>query len=181
MIPFKDIHVANVVGGDLRDLRVANVRRGNPNSKIRPRRMGAAPPAGSLESTREIPGFVLVAPFSLLRRLSQSLHEEEKRLGRSCCLPLPVGSFPNEVEREFFALPHAVLQLTEGPLSAQWGIPILANETVVAHTALTAPFQGIAAYIARVEELPRPEFDVSMRERIAQAVADALLETEKLR
>jgi hypothetical protein len=180
MITFKDIQVANVVGGDLRDLPVANVPGGNPNSKIRPRRIGE-PRAGSLESTREIPGLVLVAPFSLLRKLSQRLDDQEKRLGRSCCLPLPVGPFPYEVEREFFALPHSVLQLAEGPLDAKWGIPILADETVVAHTTLTAPFQGMAAYIARVEELPRPEFDVSMRERIAQALADALLEAEKLR
>ncbi len=181
----RDVQVANVPGSmplawqrDLSDRRVANAPVGD--EKIGSRRVGP-PPARSLESTRESPGFVLVAPFSLLRKLSDRLHEEERRLGRSCCLPLPIGPVPADIDRAFFALPHAVLQLTEGPAKGNWEIPILPNETILGHTTLAEPLQGIAAYIARAEELPKPDFDAEARERIAEALADALLTEEKVK
>lgn len=133
----------------------------------------------ALEDTRAMPGFVLVAPFSLLRKLNARLMEEE-RLGRRACLPLPIGPIPDGVDQEFFALPHAVLQLTEASPRVDWAVPMQSDEAVLGHATLTSPLSGVAAFIARVAELPTPKFDVSERERIAEALADALLAMEKL-
>ena len=61
------------------------------------------------------------------------------------------------------------------PLPSDWAIPILPGEVVVACAPLSPPLTGIAALVVRGAILPRPKLDVPQRERIARALAEALL------
>jgi hypothetical protein len=61
------------------------------------------------------------------------------------------------------------------PLPSDWAIPILPGEVVVACAALRSPLSGVAALVVRGAVLPRPKLDLPQRERIARALADALL------
>ena len=61
------------------------------------------------------------------------------------------------------------------PLPSDWAIPILPGEVVVACAPLSPPLTGIAALVVRGAILPRPALDVPQRERIARALAEALL------
>ena len=61
------------------------------------------------------------------------------------------------------------------PLPSDWAIPILPGEVVVACAPLRSPLSGVAALVVRGAVLPRPKLDLPERERIAQALADALL------
>ena len=61
------------------------------------------------------------------------------------------------------------------PLPSDWAIPILPGEVVVACAPLSPPMSGIAALVVRGAILPRPKLDVPQRERIARALAEALL------
>ena len=65
------------------------------------------------------------------------------------------------------------------PLPSDWAIPILPGEVVVACAALGAPLSGVAALVVRGAALPRPKLDAPERERIARALADALLDELK--
>jgi hypothetical protein len=61
------------------------------------------------------------------------------------------------------------------PLPSDWAIPILPGEVVVACAPLRSPLSGVAALVVRGAVLPRPKLDLPQRERIARALADALL------
>jgi hypothetical protein len=61
------------------------------------------------------------------------------------------------------------------PLPSDWAIPILPGEVVVACALLRPPLSGVAALVVRGSVLPRPKVDATERERIARALADALL------
>ena len=61
------------------------------------------------------------------------------------------------------------------PLPSDWAIPILPGEVVVACAPLRSPLTGVAALVVRGAVLPRPKLDLPERERIARALADALL------
>ena len=61
------------------------------------------------------------------------------------------------------------------PLPSDWAIPILPGEVVVACAPLRSPLSGVAALVVRGAVLPRPKLDLPERERIARALADALL------
>jgi hypothetical protein len=61
------------------------------------------------------------------------------------------------------------------PLPSDWAIPILPGEVVVSCAPLSPPMSGIAALIVRGAILPRPKLDVPQRERMARALAEALL------
>jgi hypothetical protein len=61
------------------------------------------------------------------------------------------------------------------PLPSDWAIPILPGEVVVECAALRSPLSGVAALIVRGAVLPRPKIDLPERERIALALADAVL------
>jgi hypothetical protein len=61
------------------------------------------------------------------------------------------------------------------PLPSDWAIPILPGEVVVACAPLRPPLSGVAALVVRGAVLPRPKLDVPQRERIARALADAVL------
>jgi hypothetical protein len=61
------------------------------------------------------------------------------------------------------------------PLPSDWAIPILPGEVVVACAPLSSPLSGVAALVVRGAVLPRPKLDLPERERIARALADALL------
>jgi hypothetical protein len=61
------------------------------------------------------------------------------------------------------------------PLPSDWAIPILPGEVVVACAPLRPPLSGVAALVVRGAVLPQPKPDVLQRERIARALADALL------
>jgi hypothetical protein len=61
------------------------------------------------------------------------------------------------------------------PLPSDWAIPVLPGEVVVACAPLRSPLSGVAALVVRGALLPRPKLDVPERERIARALADALL------
>lgn len=61
------------------------------------------------------------------------------------------------------------------PLPSDWAIPILPGEVVVACAPLRSPLSGVAALVVRGAVLPRPKLDSPQRERIARALADALL------
>jgi hypothetical protein len=61
------------------------------------------------------------------------------------------------------------------PLPSDWAIPILPGEVVVACAPLRPPLSGVAALVVRGAVLPRPKVDLQERERIARALADALL------
>jgi hypothetical protein len=61
------------------------------------------------------------------------------------------------------------------PLPSDWAVPILPGEVVVACAPLRSPLSGIAALVVRGAVLPRPQLDLPQRERIARALADALL------
>ena len=67
------------------------------------------------------------------------------------------------------------------PLPSDWAIPILPGEVVVACAPLRSPLSGVAALVVRGALLPRPKLDVPERERIARALADALLAELKIR
>jgi hypothetical protein len=67
------------------------------------------------------------------------------------------------------------------PLPSDWAIPILPGEVVVACAPLGSPLSGVAALVVRGAVLPRPKLDVPERERIARALADALLAELKQR
>lgn len=62
------------------------------------------------------------------------------------------------------------------PLPPDWAIPIESGEVPIALAQLPAPFVGFVALVARVADLPRPRLDDRERERIATALADALLQ-----
>jgi hypothetical protein len=69
-----------------------------------------------------------------------------------------------------------VLHTVDGqPLPADWAIPIVVGEVVVACATLKPPLSGVAALIVRCSLLPRPKLDEAARDRIAHALADALL------
>jgi hypothetical protein len=62
------------------------------------------------------------------------------------------------------------------PLPSDWGFPINEDEIVLAHVRLppdTRP--GRAALVVRASALPIPELDDEEQERIALALAEALL------
>jgi hypothetical protein len=61
------------------------------------------------------------------------------------------------------------------PLPSDWAIPILPGEVVVACAPLRPPRSGVAALVVRGAVLSRPKLDLPERERIARALADALL------
>jgi hypothetical protein len=65
------------------------------------------------------------------------------------------------------------------PLPSDWAIPILPGEVVVACAPLGSPLSGVVALIVRGAALPRPKLDPPERERIARALADALLDELK--
>jgi hypothetical protein len=67
------------------------------------------------------------------------------------------------------------------PLPSDWAIPILPGEVVVACAPLRSPLSGVAALVVRRAVLPRPKLDVLERERIARALAEALLAELKAR
>ena len=67
------------------------------------------------------------------------------------------------------------------PLPSDWAIPILPGEVVVACAPLRSPLAGVAALVVRAGVLPRPKLDLPERERIARALADALLAELKVR
>jgi hypothetical protein len=67
------------------------------------------------------------------------------------------------------------------PLPSDWAIPILLGEVVVVCAPLSAPFSGVAAILVRGAALPRPEVDEATRERVARALARAVLADLKLR
>lgn len=138
-------------------------------------------PADTIERTREGRGFRLAASFDLLERLDARLRSEERRLGGPCVLPLvSLDQVPLEDWRAFWAQPRPVVQLVDGPLRGDWAVPILADETVLAHADLAEPFDGVAAFVAMATDLPKPQFDCDTVERIASALADALLAGEGL-
>jgi hypothetical protein len=141
------------------------------------------PTTSSLKSTREVPGFHVVASADFLEKLSAHLREEESRIGEPCSLQLvgPLDDLPQEAWRTFWAQPSPILQLVDGPLDGDWAIPMLGNETVLAHAPIAAPFTGVAGFIVRPTDLSPPQFDDDARERIASALADALLAGERLR
>jgi hypothetical protein len=61
------------------------------------------------------------------------------------------------------------------PLPRSWAIPVQRGEIVLACAAMAPPFAGVAALVARASELPAPHLDAAARERIADALAEALL------
>lgn len=61
------------------------------------------------------------------------------------------------------------------PLPSDWAIPILSAEVVVVCAPLASPWSGVAALIVHESVLPTPTVDDAMRERVAQALAEALL------
>ena len=61
------------------------------------------------------------------------------------------------------------------PLPPDWAIPILPGEVVVACAPLRSPLSGVAALVVRGAVLPRLKLDLAQRERIARALADALI------
>ena len=62
------------------------------------------------------------------------------------------------------------------PLPSDWAIPIVPGEVVVACAPLRPPLSGVAALVvAGRRSCPQPKLDVLQRERIARALADALL------
>jgi hypothetical protein len=67
------------------------------------------------------------------------------------------------------------------PLPSDWAIPVLPGEVVVACAPLRSPLSGVAALVVRGALLPRPKLDVPESERIARALADALLAELKIR
>jgi hypothetical protein len=69
----------------------------------------------------------------------------------------------------------AVYTVDGRPLPSDWAVPILPNEVVLACAPLRSPLSGVAALVVRGAVLPRPKLDAPERERIARALADALL------
>jgi len=68
------------------------------------------------------------------------------------------------------------LQTVDGrPLPSDWAIPIVPGEVVVACAPLRPPLSGVAALVVRGAVLPQPKLDMLQRERIARALAEALL------
>ena len=65
--------------------------------------------------------------------------------------------------------------LDGAPLPSDWAIPVVAGEVVVACAPLGPPFSGVAALIVAMRALPSPKRDDAARERIARALAAALL------
>jgi hypothetical protein len=62
-----------------------------------------------------------------------------------------------------------------GPLPRDWAIPVQCDEVVVACAPLPRPLVGMAAIVVAAPHLPPPDFDDAERDRIATALADALL------
>jgi hypothetical protein len=69
----------------------------------------------------------------------------------------------------------AMHTLDGGPLPSDWAFPLRDSEVVVACARLAPPFFGVAALIASLAGLPRAMLEDETSERIAQALADAIL------
>lgn len=63
------------------------------------------------------------------------------------------------------------------PVPKEWdGVPLGPGEVAVAFARLPAPYVGFVALTADAAALPKAALDVAAKERVAQALADALLE-----
>ncbi|MGD0530511.1 MAG: hypothetical protein ABSE49_35585 [Polyangiaceae bacterium] len=68
------------------------------------------------------------------------------------------------------------IHTTDGrAMPRSWAVPLHRGEVVLALAALASPFAGVAALIVRASDLPAPSLDAAARERLADALADALL------
>jgi hypothetical protein len=61
------------------------------------------------------------------------------------------------------------------PLPREWGVPIERDEAPIAFAMLGQPWVGYVSIVARAADLPRPRLDGAARDRIASALADAVL------
>jgi hypothetical protein len=59
-------------------------------------------------------------------------------------------------------------------------VPIEPGELPIVFRPLPPPFVGFAAVVVRVEDVPAPQLDAAAKDRIALALADALLAQEGL-
>ncbi len=84
-------------------------------------------------------------------------------------------------------LPHVPLRIIRSwsrnatPLPREWGgVPIVDGERPIVCAMLPQPFVGYVFVIARADDLRRPHLDAAAKDRIASALADALLALEGL-
>jgi len=84
-------------------------------------------------------------------------------------------------------LPHVPLRfirswsLNTKPLPREWGgVPVEVGERPIVCAILPQPFVGYVFVVARPDDLPRPHLDAATKDRIASALADALLALEGL-
>jgi hypothetical protein len=75
----------------------------------------------------------------------------------------------------------AIHTLDGRPRPSDWAVPVVEGEVVVACAPLEQPFSGVAALVVTMRALPAPRMEDATRDRIARALAAALLADLKAR